>query len=83
MPHFPLPQLPKQILNIPNNHPIMTIISNHHPDLVQDQDADNNDTSHLGGRPTNHYPTDDDRPVGTTTNGTTTANFADDTSHLG
>ena len=58
----------------------MTIFLKHHPDLAQD--ANNNDTSHLGGRPTDHYPTDDGRPVGTTTNETTNANFADDTSHF-
>jgi len=59
----------------------MTIISKHHPNLAQD--ANNDDTSHLGGCPMNHYPTDDDRPVGTTTNKTTNANFTNGTSHLG
>jgi hypothetical protein len=58
----------------------MTNFSNHQPDLAQD--ANNDNTSHLGGHPTNHYPTDDYRPVGTTTNETTNANFTDDTSHF-
>jgi hypothetical protein len=42
----------------------MTIISNHHPNLTND--ADNDGSNHLGGLPTDHRPTDNGRPIGTT-----------------